>query len=147
MRYSKFEMVMRPARVYESKYDYEITRPLDVFRFAKLLDLDAMPEEHLIAITVGTGGGINGFCEVSKGTLDSSLATPREMFRAAIMQNAAGIILVHNHPSGSPTPSNSDIETTKRMVEAGKLLGINVLDHVIVGAFGFNSLKESGHMS
>ena len=80
---------------------------------------------------------------VSMGSLDSSIVHPREVFKEAISASAASVIFVHNHPSGDAEPSEDDIELTRRLVEAGKLLGILVLDHVIVGDGVFVSLKGS----
>ena len=88
--------------------------------------------------------------EVSKGTLNSSLVHPREIFKPAIQHSASNIILAHNHPSGDPTPSAQDIKITKKLIEAGKILEISVLDHIIIGrktregAADFLSLRESG---
>lgn len=79
---------------------------------------------------------------ISIGTLNASLVHPREVFKIAITTNAASVILSHNHPSGNPDPSTEDIEITRRLCEAGKILGINVLDHVIVGHERWVSLKE-----
>ncbi|MBO8126191.1 MAG: DNA repair protein RadC [Firmicutes bacterium] len=81
---------------------------------------------------------------VSIGTLNSSLVHPREVFKPAIARSAAGVILAHNHPSGDPAPSEEDIALTKRLAECGKLLGIKVLDHIIVGDNTFVSLREKG---
>jgi len=72
--------------------------------------------------------------------------TPREVFKPAILTSSAGIILVHNHPSGDPTPSRQDIEITRRLVEAGKILGIEVLDHVVIGNNEYKSLKALGQI-
>lgn len=84
---------------------------------------------------------------VSIGSLDSSIVHPRETFKAAVLANASSIIVAHNHPSGDPTPSQPDLEVTKRLQEAGELLGIPVLDHIIVGTEGaYVSLKEGGYM-
>lgn len=89
-------------------------------------------------------------CEVSKGTLSSSLVHPREIFKPAIQHSAANIILGHNHPSGDPSPSSNDIHITKKLIEAGKTLEIKVLDHLIIGrktcdgANDFFSIRESG---
>jgi len=88
--------------------------------------------------------------EVSKGTLSSSLVHPREIFKPAIQHSAANVILAHNHPSGDPSPSAQDIKITKKLIEAGKTMEINVLDHLIIGrktrdgANDFLSLRESG---
>lgn len=79
---------------------------------------------------------------VSIGTLNGSMVHPREVFKAAILSNSASVILFHNHPSGNPEPSKTDIEITKRLVEAGEIIGINVIDHVIVGDEQFLSMKE-----
>jgi len=84
--------------------------------------------------------------EISRGTLNSSMAHPREVFKPAILHNAASIICFHNHPSGDPEPSKEDVELTKRLVEAGKIMGIEVFDHIVVGDDGYVSLKERGVM-
>ena len=89
--------------------------------------------------------------EISAGTLDTILVHPREVFRAAIVANAAGIVLVHNHPSGDPTPSEADIKVTRDLIRAGQLLKIEVVDHVIIGrataerAKDYASLRELGY--
>jgi len=82
--------------------------------------------------------------EISRGTLNASIVHPREVFKPAVLHNAAAIICFHNHPSGEPKPSKEDIETTNRLVEAGKIMGIEVLDHIIVGDDKYTSLKEMG---
>lgn len=79
---------------------------------------------------------------VSKGNLNSSIVHPREIFKRAVLNNAASIICMHNHPSGDPTPSQNDIDITKRIDEAGELMGIPLLDHVIIGDGTYISLKE-----
>ena len=82
--------------------------------------------------------------EVSVGTLNASLIHPREVFSIAILNHASHVIVAHNHPSGDSTPSEDDITTTKRLVEAGKILGISVVDHMIITKDGYASLKEKG---
>ena len=84
--------------------------------------------------------------ELSRGTLDSSLAHPRELFKAAIMANSAAVIVAHNHPSGDPTPSPDDIALTRRLAAAGELLGIPVIDHIVVGDDCFTSLRQRGSL-
>jgi len=84
--------------------------------------------------------------EISRGALNASMVHPREVFKPAVLHNAAAIICFHNHPSGDPKPSKEDIETTNRLVEAGKIMGIEVLDHIIVGDDKYTSLKERGVM-
>lgn len=99
-------------------------------------------KEHFCVFFLDTQNHILGKEIVSIGTLNASLIHPRETFRTAILKNAAAVIVVHNHPSGSLEPSAEDLRVTKRLVDAGKLLGINVLDHVIVTANSYTSLKE-----
>src|SRR5882762_7928917 len=84
---------------------------------------------------------------ISKGLLDTILVHPREVFRAAIAANAAGIVLIHNHPSGDPTPSDADIKVTRDLIRAGQLLKIEVVDHVILGQTRHTSLRSLGYMS
>jgi DNA repair protein RadC len=83
----------------------------------------------------------------SQGTLTASLVHPREVFRPALREAAAAIILVHNHPSGDPTPSREDREVTERLVHVGEILGIPVLDHVIVAERGYVSLRQDGGLA
>lgn len=85
--------------------------------------------------------------EVTKGSLNSSFAHPREAFKSAIKESAASVIFVHNHPSGDPEPSKEDIQITSRLVEAGQIIGIKVLDHIIVGHESYVSFKDRGIMT
>ncbi len=81
---------------------------------------------------------------LSEGTLDASLVHPREVFREALLESAAGVILLHNHPSGNPTPSEEDLRITRQLVEAGKVMGIKVYDHLILAGDDYRSLAEAG---
>jgi len=81
---------------------------------------------------------------LSKGTVNASFASPRELFIEALKMEAVNIILLHNHPSGDPTPSGNDIENTKRIMEAGKIIGINLIDHIIIGDNSYISLRKDG---
>lgn len=101
-------------------------------------------EEHFYALIMSSKNHVNAIQEVSVGSLSAAIAHPREVFKAAILSNGAAIILVHNHPSGDSVPSPEDIDLTKKMVDAGKLLDIPVLDHVIIGDRRYCSLKEKG---
>ena len=85
--------------------------------------------------------------KISQGLLDTILVHPREVFRAAIAANAAGLVLVHNHPSGDPTPSEADIKVTRDLIRAGQLLKIEVLDHIVIGRPGFQSLRALGYFA
>lgn len=88
-----------------------------------------------------------GYHLLSRGTLNDVALHPREVFKAALLANAAGLIVIHNHPSGSVEPSCYDIKTTKRLIEAGKLVGVEVMDHIIIGAAGkWLSLRDGGQL-
>ena len=103
--------------------------------------------EHFVALMLDVKNRIIGIHAVSVGTLFCALVSPREVFKAAILANAAAIVVAHNHPSGDVTPSPEDIQVSKTLREAGRLLDIEVLDHVIVGGDGaWTSLKQMGHM-
>ena len=95
-------------------------------------------------LALDTKNQVIGVFTVSTGSLNASIIHPRDVFQRAILSNAASVILVHNHPSGDPSPSPEDVELTRRLVEAGRLLDIAVLDHVIVGEGFYTSFKEQG---
>ena len=103
-----------------------------------------LPCEHFVVILLNTKNKVLAVTTVSVGSLNASIVHPRELFQRAILANAASVVLVHNHPSGDPTPSPEDISLTKVLVEAGRLLDIAVLDHVIIGDGRFVSFKEIG---
>ena len=104
-------------------------------------------KEHFWVIGLTTKNAIRFIELVSLGTLTSSLIHPRETFRCAISQGICSIVVGHNHPSGDPTPSRDDIAITKRLKAAGEIIGIELLDHVIIGEkHRFVSLKELGHL-
>lgn len=84
--------------------------------------------------------------DVSVGTLNASIVHPREVFKRAILNNASHVVIAHNHPSGDPRPSDEDIATTMRLVEAGKILGISLIDHIVVCENSYTSLKETGRI-
>lgn len=100
------------------------------------------PKENFMALFLNTKNEVLKTRTITVGILDSSLITPRELFREAIAMNSASVIVAHNHPSGDPAPSKEDIALTRRLIEAGKLIGIDVLDHVIVGDNKWISLRE-----
>lgn len=100
--------------------------------------------EHFLVMMLSTKNHVLATPTISIGSLNASIVHPRELFREVITYSAASIILVHNHPSGDPTPSAEDIHLTKQIVEAGKMLNISVLDHLIIGDGKYVSLKEQG---
>ncbi len=127
--------------VEKTKEKKKITSPLDVVDFF-MADMHGYKREHFKITMLDTKNNILGVEEVSVGNLNSSIVHPREVFKQAIKRSSSSIILVHNHPSGDPTPSKEDINITKRLVECGDILGIRVLDHIIIGDKRHISLKE-----
>jgi len=116
--------------------------PKDV---AELLGhLRSEDREHFICIYLNAANNILGVETVSVGSLTASIVHPRECLKAAILLSAAGIILAHNHPSGNCQPSPEDKQTTRRMVEAGNLIGIPVLDHIIIADDDYYSFRDAG---
>jgi DNA repair protein RadC len=101
--------------------------------------------ECLVVLLLNTRRRVKGHQYLTMGTQDTLLVHPREVFRAAIIAAAAALVIMHNHPSGDPTPSEADIKVTRDLIRAGQLLKIDVLDHVIVGAGRHLSLREAGY--
>ena len=127
--------------------DRKMNSPEKVVGLAKYyLHLHEQTEEYLYMICMNVKLEMIGVFELSHGNVNSSIVSVREMFQKALLANAVSIIVMHNHPSGDPTPSREDIQVTKRMVDAGNLLGVQVLDHIIVGRPGYSSLKEKGYI-
>ncbi len=118
-----------------------ITSPADVLGL--LTDIKDRRKEYFVALFLNARNQVICRENVSVGSLNASLVHPREVFVPAVGSSAASVILAHNHPSGDVTPSREDIELTRRMVQAGEIMGIEVLDHLIVGSERFLSMKEA----
>jgi DNA repair protein RadC len=101
--------------------------------------------ECLVVLLLNTRRRVKGHQLVTIGTIDTLLVHPREVFRVAVVSSAAAVILLHNHPSGDPTPSEADIKVTRDLIRAGQLIKIEVLDHVILGTQARSSLRELGY--
>lgn len=122
------------------------SRGADVLRLLgpMLRESARLAQERFIVMPLDIKNKPLAVAEVSLGTLDASMVHPRDVFGAVIASNAGGVIVAHNHPSGDPEPSAEDIAMTRRLAEAGQLLGIPLLDHIVVGSKGFVSLAERG---
>lgn len=107
-----------------------------------MYELQDFQQEHLVCLYLNTKNEVIKQETVFKGSLNQSVAHPREVFRSAVKYSAARLILAHNHPSGNPTPSENDIHFTQRMQECGKMMGIEVLDHIIIGEQAYISMRE-----
>ena len=126
------ELIKEEAKIYKD-IDGEISEPVHVLKVMKKIEIHKKAEEHLYLICLNSKNKIKGIFLVAKGSLNAMLYHPREIFKRAIFCNANSIIMVHNHPSGDTTPSKEDFEMTHRLKEAGKLLGISLLDSIIIG--------------
>ena len=142
---------LRLQVVKEEEFPYSckatINSPADIRDLlTKSLEMHQEAEEVFTMITVDTKHRVTGIFEVSRGSLSSSLVHPREVFKRALLMNAAGIFVAHNHPSGDVTPSTDDTSTTKKLKKAGEVLGVQLLDHLIIGDTleEYYSFREAG---
>lgn len=119
--------------------------PDKIVEFARnCLRIHEETEEYLYMICLNTKLQMTSVFEISHGNVNSSIFGRREILQKALLANAVSIVMIHNHPSGDPKPSAEDIKVTQALVEAGKIVGVDVLDHLIIGRPGYSSLKEKG---
>jgi DNA repair protein RadC len=126
-----FELSKRLEHSLTEDTKITVKSPEDVVKTARNL-LKGKKKEHFVVICLDTRNHLIKTSTVSIGSLDCSIVHPREVFKDAISSSAASVIFIHNHPSGDPTPSEDDIKMTKRLIEAGEIIGIEVLDHIII---------------
>ncbi len=124
---------------------YVIRSPEDGANYC-MEDMRFLSQEHFVCLYLNTKNQVLQKTTIFIGSLNASIVHPREVFKEAFKRSAASIICLHNHPSGDPTPSREDIEVTKRLVECGRIIGIEVLDHIIIGEHKYVSLKEKGYL-
>ncbi|CAM4144756.1 hypothetical protein BAMA_11125 [Bacillus manliponensis] len=139
-----FELGRRMVRLQYAQR-YSIRSPEDCANYM-MEEMRFLQQEHFVCLYLNTKNQVIHRQTIFIGSLNSSLVHPREVFKEAFRRAAASIICLHNHPSGDPSPSREDIEVTRRLVECGKIIGIDVLDHIIIGDHKFISLKEKGHI-
>ena len=136
------KMVKESSFLYQTR---QILSPKEAYEMIKE-QLEGLDREQFIIACLNTKNEPTNITVVSVGSLNKAIVHPREVFKTAILSNAASIMAFHNHPSGETTPSQQDIQLTKRLYEAGELLGIKLLDHLIIGDGSFTSLKEKGYL-
>ena len=123
--------------------DLFFNSPENVYKLAtKTLNLLEAAEEYVYLITLNNKNKLTGLFEVSHGTVNSSILSPREIYIRALLLGATNIIIFHNHPSGDPEPSKEDIRVTKRLKATGELLGVELIDHIIVGNYYYSFREE-----
>src|SRR5699024_1778213 len=142
--YSSMLMIKRYI-VEEREKGHIISSPEDAANYV-MNDMRNLNQEHLVAFFLNTKNEIIYRNTIFMGSLNASIVHPREIFREAIKRSSASVIVCHNHPSGSPRPSQEDIHVTRRLVESGKIVGIELLDHLVIGDRKFVSLKEKGYI-
>lgn len=135
------ERVFEESEALKRRNSDTITSPDKLFEIIKS-KITQFSKEHFFVVSLDTRNNLIGVDEISVGTLTASLVHPRETFESAIRRHAAKIIISHNHPSGETDPSDDDMKITRRLVDAGKIMGIEVLDHIIVTKTSYLSFKE-----
>ncbi|WP_226036535.1 RadC family protein [Aquibacillus saliphilus] len=130
---------------YKPQERYVIRSPEDGADYV-MEEMRGLKQEHFVCLFLNTKNQILHRQTIFIGSLNASIVHPREVFREAVKRSAASIICAHNHPSGDPSPSQEDIHVTKRLSECGKIIGIEVLDHLVIGDHKFVSLKEKGYL-
>lgn len=138
-------LVAKQYRQEVGKDSITIRSPEDVSDYL-MEELRCQKQEHFVVLFLNTKNEVAHKTTIFIGSLNASIVHPREVFREAVKHSAASIIVAHNHPSGSPKPSQEDVHVTRRLVESGKMIGIELLDHVVIGDRKFVSLKEEGYV-
>lgn len=138
----KVKLVKEGNQVYNIETNTVNSSDKAYYILKEVFDTDSMTQENLMLLALNTKFKIIATFTVSTGTINASMADPRDIFQRALLSNATYIIVAHNHPSMDPTPSEEDKSITKRLVKAGKVIGIKVLDHIILGDKDYYSFKR-----
>lgn len=156
VRMIKYKTRLTETKRVELEKEYSMNRPDlvtivrspdDVYDVGtKFMRMHEEPEEYMYMLCLNNKNRIIGVFEISHGNVNSSIVSPREVFQKALLANAVNIVMLHNHPSGDPTPSKEDIDVTKRLKDVGEVLGVRVLDHIVVGDARYVSLMEKGYL-
>lgn len=138
------ELAKRLAKAVAGK-ELDFSTPASIARYY-MEDMRHQKQERMKLLLLNTKSRLIGETEISKGTVNASIVSPRELFIEALQKNAVSIILLHNHPSGDPEPSREDVLITKKVQEAGYMIGVELLDHIVIGDNRYVSLKEQGYI-
>ena len=145
----EFQLLVKDAPVVPAEIQpfvgIQFRSSVDIFRAFK--ELATMPVESFLVVHLDGKNRMVGMTTCSIGSMTASLVHPRDVFRSAIANMTAGLIFIHNHPSGDPEPSDEDLQITKRLFEVGKVVGIRCLDHIIIGSGRYFSFADQGLMS
>lgn len=152
MKLQKYDLRLNKERnksvlVKECCFDYpgnSLNNPEKIVTALNAVEhMEYLTEEHMYMLAFNSQLDVSGFFHISHGTVNMSVASPREIFLRSALCNATGIVLVHNHPSGNPAPSQEDRLTTRRIRQAGKLMEIQLIDHIIIGSGCYYSFREN----
>lgn len=138
------ELSKRIARI-DKGFGKDFSSPMSVAEYF-MQEMRFLDREHLFLVMLDSRSRLIKYTVISSGTVNSSVASTREVFVQAVKHNAVTIILLHNHPSGDPTPSSEDLYVTTKMKEAGEIVGIPLLDHIIIGDNNYYSMNEAGYI-
>lgn len=138
------ELAKRLAKASAGK-ELDFSTPASIARYY-MEDMRHQKQERMKLLLLNTKSRLIGESEISKGTVNASIVSPRELFIEALQKNAVSIILLHNHPSGDPSPSREDVLVSKKVQEAGNMIGVELLDHIIIGDNCYVSLREQGYL-
>ncbi len=138
------ELAKRLAKAVAGK-ELDFSTPASIAKYY-MEDMRHQKQERMKLLLLNTKSRLIGETEISKGTVNASIVSPRELFIEALQKNAVSIILLHNHPSGDPEPSREDVLITKRVQEAGYMIGVELLDHIVIGDNRYVSFKEQGYL-
>lgn len=153
MRITKYKTILNEGKAVLEKemsvncpnVDKTMNSPYKLEKLAThFLKMHEHPEEHLYMVCLNTKLHMTSVFEISHGNVNSSIFSVREILQKALLANAVNIVMMHNHPSGDPTPSRQDVTMTEKLKEAGQIVGIGVLDHLIIGHGRYTSLKDRG---
>jgi len=141
------QLVKESSKKYEIM-DKKLSCPEVAYNFIRSVfsNLESSPQEKFIVVALNTANDCVGVFEVTTGTMNASIVNPRDVFQRLLLVNAYTFICAHNHPSGHCNPSKTDIEATKRLAECGQIMGIELLDHLIIGDNCYFSFKEKGYI-
>lgn len=141
MKISKQKLLL--VKENEFEYNQKINSPVELFNFiVNVLKINNEPQEIVYLLSLNTKNQLISFTELARGGLNMCNITPSEVFKNVLLSNSNKFILVHNHPSGDPTPSKSDIEITKRIIEASKIMGLEFLDHLVICDNKYKSIMK-----
>jgi len=139
----EYDLRLKPVKEKEMSAEYKVTDPTSFYDFlVREVELDLRPKEIMVAVGLNNNNNVIGYMEISRGSINKAIFDTSSVFQAAILMNATAIVLAHNHTSDRSTPSDDDIRVTENLIEAGILLNIPIIDHLVVSTKNYTSIKR-----